>query len=198
MRTQENTRKVRNSSSQVVLSRVQLTLHATRRTPHGASRLVQPMPAWLVKTRRARSRRCRDTRVYVHMTTAMHEITPPPTPYQRNSRAGKRVAKFTKDVGSTTAKEVTQLASAATGWGSAQLRQWGLLEDDDSDKGFRLLKRGKENGVVGKKTKRPLGVSIDLGGMFGQTGRSMYSAPPAGGTRKPGYRGDPLIPVRRW
>lgn len=112
------------------------------------------------------------------------------------------MAKFTKNLGASTAKEVTQFAGAATGWGSSQLKQWGLLEDDlDSEKkGFNLLKRGKGKGAADKKkkAKRPLGVSIDLGGMFGQTGRSLYSPPAAGGTRKPGYRGDPLIPVRGW
>ena len=57
-----------------------LTLHGTRRTPHGASRLVLAMSAWSVKTRRAPSRRCRDARVYGHTTTAMHgnEYPPPP------------------------------------------------------------------------------------------------------------------------
>ena len=66
------------SASKAVLSRMQLTLHATRRTPHGASRLVLAMSAWSVKTRRAPSRHCRDARVYGHTTTAMHdnEYTP--------------------------------------------------------------------------------------------------------------------------
>ena len=36
-----------------IIDRMQLTLHATRPTPHGASRLVQAMSAWSVKTRRA-------------------------------------------------------------------------------------------------------------------------------------------------
>ena len=58
-------------------SRMQLTLHATRPTPHGASRLVQAMPVWSVKTRRAPSRHGRDARVYGHTTTVMHgEYTP--------------------------------------------------------------------------------------------------------------------------
>ena len=57
-----------------------LTLHATRRTPHGASRLVQAMSAWLVKTRCAPPRHSRDARVYGHTTTAMHKLsTPPPS-----------------------------------------------------------------------------------------------------------------------
>ena len=45
------------------------TLHATRRTPHGASRLVQ------AKIRRAPSRHSRDARVYGHTTTAMHKLS---------------------------------------------------------------------------------------------------------------------------
>ena len=59
------------STSKAVLSTMQLTLHATRQTPHGA---VQAMSAWSVKTRHAPSRYCRDARVYDHSTTAMHEI----------------------------------------------------------------------------------------------------------------------------
>ena len=42
---QESTHKVRKSASQVVLSRMQLALDATRRTPPGASRLVRVMSA---------------------------------------------------------------------------------------------------------------------------------------------------------
>ena len=60
------------------LSRTQLTLHATRRTPHGASHLVQATSTWSVKTRRALSRHCRDARVYGHTTTAMHDMSTPP------------------------------------------------------------------------------------------------------------------------
>ena len=57
-----------------------LTLHATRGTPHGDSRLVQAMSALWVKTRHAPSRHCRDTNVYGPTTMAMHghEYTPPP------------------------------------------------------------------------------------------------------------------------
>ena len=74
--------KVLKSVSRAVLGRVQFTLHATRRTPHGASRLVQTKCAWSVNTRRASSRPSRDARVYGHTTTAMHktEYTPPPRP----------------------------------------------------------------------------------------------------------------------
>ena len=61
-----------------VIGTMQFTLHAIRRTPHGASRLVQAMSAWLVKTRRAPSRHSRDARVYGHTTMAMHELSTPP------------------------------------------------------------------------------------------------------------------------
>ena len=66
------------SASKVVLSRMQLTLHLARPTPHGASPLVQAIPTWSVKTRRAPSRRCRDARVYGHTTTAMHNMSASP------------------------------------------------------------------------------------------------------------------------
>ena len=66
-----------------VLGRMQFTLHATRRPPLGASRLVQAMSAWFVKTRRAPSRHSRDARVYSHTTTAMHKLStlPPPSTF---------------------------------------------------------------------------------------------------------------------
>ena len=75
------------SASQAVLSKMQLTLHANRRTPPGASRLALAMSAWSVKTRRAPSRRCRDARVYGHTTTAMHdnEYSHPPSKPTRGS-----------------------------------------------------------------------------------------------------------------
>ena len=47
--------------------RMQLTLHATRRTPHGASRLVQAMSAWSVKPQHAPSR---------HYSTEGNEVPP--------------------------------------------------------------------------------------------------------------------------
>ena len=60
---------------------MQSTVHATRRTPRGASCLVQAKSAWLVKTRRAPSRHSRHVRVDDHKTTVMHKLsTPPPTP----------------------------------------------------------------------------------------------------------------------
>ena len=61
-----------------VLGRTQFTLRATRRTPHGASRLAQTMSAWLATTRRASSRHSRGARVYGHRTTAMHKLSTPP------------------------------------------------------------------------------------------------------------------------
>ena len=63
------------------VSRMQLTLHATRLTAHGASRLVQAISAWSVKTLRAPSRHCRDARVYGHTTTAMHVTSTTPSPH---------------------------------------------------------------------------------------------------------------------
>ena len=62
------------------LGRMQSTLHATRRTPHGSSRLVQALSAWLMKTRCAPSRHSRDARVYGHTTAVMHKLSFPP-PY---------------------------------------------------------------------------------------------------------------------
>ena len=79
------------SASRAVLSRRQHTLHAPRRTPRGASRLVLAMYAWSVKTRHAPSRHCRDARVYGHATTAMHEYrVHPHPPWLRVCKARKR------------------------------------------------------------------------------------------------------------
>ena len=57
-----------------------LTLHATHRTPHGASRLTQEMSPWSVKTRRAPYRHCGNARVYGFNTTAMHDSENPIPP----------------------------------------------------------------------------------------------------------------------
>ena len=57
---------------------MQFTLHATRRTPHDALRLVPAVSAGLVKTRRASSRQSRDARVYGHTATAMDTPSTPP------------------------------------------------------------------------------------------------------------------------
>lgn len=119
------------------------------------------------------------------------------SPTFEKHRAGKRVTKLSKNVGSSTAKEITQFASSATDWGSNQLQRWGLLGDDSNSKNsrrFGMVARAKGSNGSGDG-RRPLGVSFDLGGIFGDKSRSLYSAPAAGGTRKPGYRGDPVIPV---
>ena len=79
IRLQERTHMVPMSASKAVLSRMQLTLRATRRTPHGASCLVQATSAWSVKTRRAPFRHCRDARVMVvRLRLCMILNTPPP------------------------------------------------------------------------------------------------------------------------
>ena len=64
--SQQSTHKVGTSTSQVVLGRVPLSLHAARRPrPYGASRVVHAMSAWLVETRTAPPRHCcRRARVY--------------------------------------------------------------------------------------------------------------------------------------
>ena len=61
---QESRHRVPKSILRAVLGRMQFTVHATRRTCHGASRLVQAMSAWLMKARRAPCRHSRDTRVF--------------------------------------------------------------------------------------------------------------------------------------
>ena len=73
----ESTHKEPRPASQTASSSMHLTLHATRRTPHCAPRLVQAMPAWSVRTRRLQSRHRSDSRVYGHMTTAVHGTRPP-------------------------------------------------------------------------------------------------------------------------
>ena len=67
------------STSKAVLSRMQLTLHATRPTFTALRAWCQPMSAWSVKPRCAPSRHCTDARVYGHTTTAMHDVSTPPT-----------------------------------------------------------------------------------------------------------------------
>ena len=74
---------VPNSVLRAVLGRMQFTLDATRRTLHGASHQMQAMSAWLVKTRRAPSRRSRNARFYGHTTTAIHKLITPPHPPPR-------------------------------------------------------------------------------------------------------------------
>ena len=77
---QESRHKVPKCVLQAPLGRMQFTLHATRRTPHGASRFAQAMSAWLVKTRRAPVRQSRDARVYVWSYDYGHEQTEYPSP----------------------------------------------------------------------------------------------------------------------
>ena len=67
------------STSQSVITKMKVIPNATRRAPHGPSRLVQAMSARSVKTRHAPSRQCRDTRAQDHTTTAMQEIEYTPT-----------------------------------------------------------------------------------------------------------------------
>ena len=71
---QESMHKLPNSASQADLGRMQLTLSATRRTPHGASSFVRSMSTWSVKTRRTPPRHGRAARVYglTAMNTTMH------------------------------------------------------------------------------------------------------------------------------
>ena len=81
--TQESRHKVPKSVLRAVLGRTQFTLHSTRRTPHGASRLVQAMSVWLVKTRRAPSRPSRHSREGLwsyDYGQAQTSYTPPPSP----------------------------------------------------------------------------------------------------------------------
>ena len=80
---QQSTHEVPKSASQTVFSKVLLTLHATHRTPDGASRLLDAMFAWSVKTRRAPSRIRRDASVYSHMTTGMHDNEYPPPKWRQ-------------------------------------------------------------------------------------------------------------------
>ena len=88
---QGSTHKVPKSVLQTVIRKMQFTLHATRRRPHRALRLVQAMSAWPVKTRRAPFRHSRDARVNGHTTTAMHKLStpspPPPLPPTSNTGA---------------------------------------------------------------------------------------------------------------
>ena len=77
--TQKCRHNVPKSVLRAVLGRMQFTLHATCRTPHGASRLVQATSAWLVKTHVHRPGivRMRGS-VVVRPRQARTEYTPPP------------------------------------------------------------------------------------------------------------------------
>ncbi|CAM9893087.1 unnamed protein product, partial [Hapterophycus canaliculatus] len=52
---------------------------------------------------------------------------------QKTLRAGKRVTKLSRQVGSSAAKEVTTFASNSKSWGATQLRNVGLLREDPDD-----------------------------------------------------------------
>ena len=69
-------------------SRTRLSLHASRPAPHGASRLVQAMCAWSVKTRRVPSRHCRDATVYGH-TTCRDDMRTTLTPHKQRGEGEK-------------------------------------------------------------------------------------------------------------
>ena len=75
---QVSAQAAKRPASKVVLSRMLLTLHATRRTPHGTSRLVHAISAWSVKTQRAPSWHRRDARVYGIKTTVTHGMRTAP------------------------------------------------------------------------------------------------------------------------
>ena len=69
---------------QAVLSGMQLSLHATCRAPHDASRFVHATSAWSMKTRRSPPRHCWDAGVDGHTPAAVPDIsTPPPLPTKR-------------------------------------------------------------------------------------------------------------------
>ena len=61
--------------------RMPLTFRVVRRTPHGVSCLVHAMSAWSVKTQRASFGRCRNVGVDGLVTTAMREMSAPPSSY---------------------------------------------------------------------------------------------------------------------
>ena len=82
---QDHMHKVRKSVLRPVNGWMLLTSHGTRRTPHGASRMVQAKPAWLGETRRSPSRRSCDTRVCDHATTVMHKLSTRPPPWPRGN-----------------------------------------------------------------------------------------------------------------
>ena len=76
----------KKSASKAILGRMQLILHATRRTPHGALRLVLAMSAWSVRTRRSPSLYCRDGSMVIRLRPCMTISTPPPSQHCRDAR----------------------------------------------------------------------------------------------------------------
>ena len=80
----------RKSASEAVLSRMQLTLHATCPTAHGASRLVQATSAWSVKPDVLRTGIV-GVRGSMHTTTAMHDMsTPASSPPEKQTETHPR------------------------------------------------------------------------------------------------------------
>ena len=76
---QKSMHKVWKSASRTILSRIQLTRHATRQTLHSASRLVHAMSAWSAKTRCAPFRHIIGMRkVNGLKITAMRKMSTPP------------------------------------------------------------------------------------------------------------------------
>ena len=68
---------------QAILSRIQVTLHVTRRRPHGASHLELMTYNRSVESRGAPSRQCRNERVHRPTTTVLNHngyALPPPSP----------------------------------------------------------------------------------------------------------------------
>lgn len=120
------------------------------------------------------------------------------------ARAGRELTKVTKEVGASAVKEVSKAAEAASGLLSSEVRGGALLAFTGSARAAEKPRppwwRGslaRETGGGGAKdaSRRPIGISLDLGGLLGANRPSLYSAPAAGKKRKPGYRGDPVLPV---
>ena len=91
-------------------------LHATHLTPRGASRLMQAMSAWSVKTRRAPSRHCRNARVFGQTTTAMQEDEYPPSSLSLS--VGNDVVKHASQCVSYTTRAPFLLFRGHHGWRS--------------------------------------------------------------------------------
>ena len=107
--------KVPISVLRAVFRRMQFTLRATRRTPHGASRLVQAMSAWLVKTLHASSRHSRDARVYGHTTTAVHKLSTPTPPLARRKVHHRPIRQWNSGISRCSCKVVLQIGHLIEG-----------------------------------------------------------------------------------
>ncbi|CAM9351365.1 unnamed protein product [Choristocarpus tenellus] len=127
-------------------------------------------------------------------------------------KVGKQAWAISKDIGLTAGEGISQLSKTASGWSGRQLkllkgwggsekrRRWGLPSS------LRLKKvngegwsgRGASSGPDGSRDARANG---NIGGislwslLVGNGTKSLYSAPPAGKPRTPGYRGEPWIPA---